>query len=409
MTRLREILLRLESDEDLKKKLEAELAQAAPKESLETYQPPPAETAGPSEADGEQLDDLRVRAGLQKTRKHFFSRLRGLIAGSREIDAGTLGALEELLITSDLGVKTSAALLERLKADVESQGGMTEEQLRRLLRQFVLGILQDEREVAIVPTKVGAATKVVLVVGVNGVGKTTTIGKLAARFSADGAKIVVAACDTFRAAAVEQLQAWGERAGVEVIRGEENAKPSTVAYQAVHRANELQADVLLVDTAGRLHTRVNLMNELSNVSKIIARELPGAPHETLLVLDASTGQNALQQAKEFDQATKLTGIIMTKLDGTPKGGILVAVKDELQVPIRYIGVGEGVRDLREFSAEEFANALFDIEGEEIQAEAPQEKLVANGSTQQSDDLSGVSSGEKKGERKVVRRRRREQL
>ncbi|HQH27560.1 MAG TPA: signal recognition particle-docking protein FtsY, partial [Oligoflexia bacterium] len=206
--------------------------------------------------------------------------------------------------------------------------------------------------------KVDGKPKVVLVAGVNGVGKTTTIGKLAHQFRSRGARVLLAACDTFRAAADEQLDIWAKRAGVEVVSGASGTKPATVAFQAVHRAVEESYDVLLVDTAGRLHTRVNLMNELVHVVQILGRELPGAPHETILVLDGSTGQNALQQARTFHERIKLTGIIVTKLDGTAKGGVIVPIKEELSVPIRYIGVGESITALRPFSAQDFTAALF---------------------------------------------------
>lgn len=304
-----------------------------------------------------------VFSGLSKTRGHFFGRLREILKGRDGLGADQYEALEELLITSDLGVGTSTRLLEQLQERNSEGDELSEDALRSELQGFVLDILKDDVS-QIVPQKRGADPLVVLVVGVNGVGKTTTIGKLAQHFQQSEAfskskgRILLGACDTFRAAAVEQLQAWGERVGVDVWAGEPEAKPSTVAYQAVHKAKDEGYDVLIVDTAGRLHTRVNLMNELENVVQIISRELPGAPHETLLVLDATTGQNALQQAKEFNQRAALSGLVVTKLDGTPKGGIVVAIKDELGVPIRYIGVGEGAADLKVFDAGEFVEAMF---------------------------------------------------
>ncbi|MCB0323922.1 MAG: signal recognition particle-docking protein FtsY [Bdellovibrionales bacterium] len=305
-----------------------------------------------------------VHGGLSKTRKHFFSRLREVFGGRRTLGEAEYAALEELLISSDMGVKTSHALLEKLQAVAREEGELDESTVRARLKGLILEILSASGASEIHPSRQNGEPFVLLVVGVNGVGKTTTIGKLASKFKAEGHRVLLGACDTFRAAAVEQLQAWGRRTDIDVHAGPEGAKPATVAYEALARARSENYDVLIVDTAGRLHTRVNLMNELENVIRILARELPGSPHETLLVLDASTGQNALQQAREFHQRAALTGIVMTKLDGTPKGGITVAVRDELSIPIRYIGVGEGVDDLKPFSAQEFVDALFAEDGEQ---------------------------------------------
>ena len=300
-----------------------------------------------------------VFSGLKKTRDLLFNRLREIV-GAGGISADDYAALEEILVTSDLGIKTSGKLLEALKQE-SAAGTLDEAGLRASLRRSLLKILAGDRPgdggAEIVLRRPNGGPLVVLIVGVNGVGKTTTIGKLAARFTAQGARVLLAACDTFRAAAAEQIEVWAERSGVEVVRGADGAKPATVAFTAVQRAKSEGFDVLLVDTAGRLHTRVNLMNELVAVVKLIERELPGAPHESLLVLDATTGQNALQQAREFHDKVNLSGIIITKLDGTPKGGIVVAIKDELGIPIRYIGVGESIQDLRPFDATEFVEAL----------------------------------------------------
>lgn len=309
-------------------------------------------------------------AGLARSRGAFFQRLSELFGSGRRFDQQTAERFEELLISSDMGVGTSRLLLERAREALEGASPLSPERVQEFLKQQVREILASERPAEIEPRKVDGLPKVVLVVGVNGVGKTTTIGKLGARFADAGSRVMFAACDTFRAAAVEQLKIWGERVGAEVISGAEGAKPTTVAYQAVHAAREAGADVLLIDTAGRLHTRTNLMKELEAVSAIIAREQPGAPHETILVVDGSTGQNALQQARQFNDAANLSGIVITKLDGTPKGGIVVAIRQELGIAIRYIGVGEGVQDLREFDAEQFAEALF----------APTRTAVAGGTT-----------------------------
>jgi len=299
-----------------------------------------------------------LNAGLAKTRSSFFSRLREIFGTKKAISPEAYTALEDLLITSDLGVRTASVFIERLKSSVEQGEEISEAQLREKLKALLREILDAPGAPELVPDKVDGKPKVVLVAGVNGVGKTTTIGKLAHQFRSRGARVLLAACDTFRAAADEQLDIWAKRAGVEVVSGASGTKPATVAFQAVHRAVEESYDVLLVDTAGRLHTRVNLMNELVHVVQILGRELPGAPHETILVLDGSTGQNALQQARTFHERIKLTGIIVTKLDGTAKGGVIVPIKEELSVPIRYIGVGESITALRPFSAQDFTAALF---------------------------------------------------
>jgi len=303
-----------------------------------------------------------IFSGLKKTRDAFFAKLSGVILKRSEIGPEFFEELEELLITSDLGVRTTQSLLAGLKEAVAGGELSKTEDCRAYLKNRILSILESGLPPEIEPNKQNGEPLVILVVGVNGVGKTTTIGKLASRFSSRGAKVLLGAADTFRAAAGEQIEVWAERANVDVLRAAENAKPSTVAYEAVHKGREQHSDVVIIDTAGRLHTRVNLMNELDSVVGIIAREQPGAPHEVLLVLDATTGQNALEQAKEFNARVKLSGIILTKLDGTPKGGILVAVRNELGVPIRYIGVGESAADLKPFSAAEFVDAMF-AEGE----------------------------------------------
>ena len=261
-----------------------------------------------------------------------------------------LEALEESLILADIGAKASAEIVDNLR---ERLVGKDEEKLKALLKDSIYDILKRVEK----PVELTSSPFVIMVLGVNGVGKTTTIGKLAAKYSAEGKSVILAAGDTFRAAAIEQLEGWGERAGCPVIRQAQGGDPGAVAYDAMRAASARRADIVLLDTAGRLHTKVNLMEELKKVRKVAGRELPGAPHENLLVLDASTGQNALSQARLFNEAVGVTGIALTKLDGTAKGGIIVAIARELGIPIRYIGVGETVEDLKEFDAREFVEAL----------------------------------------------------
>ncbi len=296
--------------------------------------------------------------GLTKTRDFFFSRFNSIIGKDAELTEKTFADLEELMITSDLGVKTTTKLLTQLQE--AKKDSTVHFDLKEKLKEELLSILKSGKENSeIKPTKINNQPFVILVIGVNGAGKTTTIGKLASRFAKDGLKVLLGAADTFRAAAVEQIEVWAERANVELHSGKEGAKPATVAYESLKKAQDNNFDVVIIDTAGRLHTKVNLMNELANVLAVIEKLQPGAPQESILVLDAATGQNALEQAREFNQKVKLSGIVITKLDGTPKGGIVVAIKDELGVPIRYVGIGEGVEDLRPFVAEEFIDALFE--------------------------------------------------
>lgn len=323
-----------------------------------------------------------MSSGLEKTRTQLFSRLKSIFTGrGLALSKDSLDELEELLISSDLGVKATKKLLDRVTA----QGEVTESTVRGELMRFVEEALTADTPPEIVPVKRNGEPLVVLVVGVNGVGKTTTIAKLAHQFKAQGAKVLVGAADTFRAAAAEQLEVWAERVGVAIVTGPDGTKPTTIAYQAVHRGKEEGFDVVIIDTAGRLHTRVNLMNELAGVVSLIGREQAGAPHETILVVDATTGQNALQQAREFHDKVTLSGVVVTKLDGTPKGGIVVAIKEELGIPIRYVGLGETVEALRTFDAKEFTEALFEegsSDGEAVTSGVPRrrrrEDSVANG-------------------------------
>lgn len=310
----------------------------------------------PPQQDEEESISLfeRFRRGLSKTQSSLVGRVDNLLRGRSTVDEDLLEELEEILITADLGMQTT----QRLIATLEKGQASEPDQVRRILVSELKKVLQFDAP----PLDPDAsAPYVMLIVGVNGVGKTTTIGKLAHQYVRDGRKVILGAGDTFRAAAAEQLQAWGERAGVDVIRHAEGADPSAVAFDAARAAVARRADLLLLDTAGRLHTKVNLMEELKKMRRVLDREIPGAPHQVLLVLDATTGQNALIQARMFNEAVDLDGIILTKLDGTAKGGIVAAIAAELQVPVRFVGIGEKLEDLRPFDADLFISALFDRE------------------------------------------------
>jgi len=293
-----------------------------------------------------------LRDGLAKTRKSIADKIGTLVLGEK-VDESFLDELEAALISSDVGAKTTSIVLADLKERFTRKELTTTDQVRDRLRELLAEILSTGAS----GLTVSAAPAVILMVGVNGTGKTTTIGKLAHRLKNDGKKVMLAAADTFRAAASEQLAVWGERNGVPVVKHKEGADPGAVVFDALAAAKARGMDVLIVDTAGRLHTKSNLMEELKKVRRILERELPGAPHETLLVLDATTGQNALVQARTFHQAVGITGVVLTKLDGTPKGGIVFAITRELSLPVKFIGVGEGIEDLREFDARDFVEAL----------------------------------------------------
>ncbi|MCZ6468249.1 MAG: signal recognition particle-docking protein FtsY [Candidatus Dadabacteria bacterium] len=302
----------------------------------------------------------RLRRGLSKTQAGLLGRL-GEIISKREIDESLWDDFEETLIMSDLGVNTTMKLRENIETKLSKQSLSSAESITDTLKEEILEILKSAQGA---PIKADVSPFVIMVAGVNGVGKTTTIGKLANMLKQDGRKVMVAAADTFRAAATEQLEVWSKRVGTDFIKGESGGDPSSVAFDAIKAAEARGTDILIIDTAGRLHTKGNLMDELTKMKRIIRRELEGAPHETLLVLDATTGQNAVQQAKLFNEAIEVTGIVLTKLDGTAKGGVIVAIADELNIPVKYIGIGESLSDLREFNADEFVEALF-YSGEEI--------------------------------------------
>jgi fused signal recognition particle receptor len=303
-----------------------------------------------------------LRRGLSKSREAegFFGRLRALFAGKKELSADLTAQIEDVLLTSDVGVETTALLLERVKATLAKSELADPELVWSELRAECLKILEAS---ASGPLELGNKPTVVLMVGVNGAGKTTTIGKLATKLSASGKKCVLAAGDTFRAAAVQQLVVWGERVGCEVVRGKDGADPGSVVFDAIKKAQEIGADVVLADTAGRLHTKSNLMSEMKKIAKTAEKALAGAPHEILLVVDSTNGQNAFAQAKEFKEALPLTGIVLTKLDGTAKGGVVLGVANGLKVPVRYVGLGERPDDLHEFSSDDFVEALLGRESE----------------------------------------------
>ena len=295
----------------------------------------------------------RLRKGLAKTRRILTSDLSKLFAANKKIDDDLLEGLEELLITSDIGVGTALDLIARLSEN--SPKIQDASALRSFLKEELLSIFKAQSPL---PDKLSVHPNIIMVVGVNGVGKTTTIGKIAAKYTGAGKKVLIAAADTFRAAAIEQLGIWADRAGADFVKHKDGADPAAVAYDGMEAALARGADIVLVDTAGRLHTRVNLMEELKKIKRTITKIIPDAPHEIVLVLDATTGQNALSQARLFNDALGITGIVLTKLDGTAKGGIVFSIFSALQIPLKYVGVGENIDDLQPFDPEQFVNALF---------------------------------------------------
>jgi fused signal recognition particle receptor len=309
--------------------------------------PPPAAQPGLLE---------RLKAGIQKTRAGLMEKLEDAVSGRKEIDADVLEELEYALITADIGAKTTAEILERIRQRVDRSQVADIGELKNLIREHLLEILQAaERPIP----QVTEPPAVIMVVGVNGAGKTTSIGKLTRRLQSEGRSVMLCAADTFRAAAIEQLEVWAQRTGAEMIRQQTWADPSAVVFDALQAAKARKVDCVIVDTAGRLHTKTNLMAELEKMRRTAARVIPEAPHEVLLVIEATTGQNGLEQARKFTESSAVTGIILTKLDGTAKGGVVVAISRELNMPIRYIGVGEQLDDLLPFEPENFVASLFD--------------------------------------------------
>jgi fused signal recognition particle receptor len=299
--------------------------------------------------------------GLEKTKESFFTKLGRTVVGKSEVDEDVLDELEEILISSDLGVNTTVKIIERIEERVAKEKYLGTSELDKILREEIAGLLSENNTQDLKDFSLPEDVKkpyVLLVVGVNGVGKTTTIGKLAAQYKNQGKKVILGAADTFRAAAVDQLKMWGDRIGVPVVSHGMNTDPASVAFDAVKQGVEEEADIVIIDTAGRLHTKVNLMNELSKIKRVIQKFVSEAPHEVLLVLDGSTGQNAMIQAREFTKATQITALAITKLDGTAKGGVVIGISEEFKIPVKYIGVGEKVEDLQVFNKMEFVDSFF---------------------------------------------------
>lgn len=298
--------------------------------------------------------------GLEKTKTNFFQKIGKAVAGKSTVDDEVLDELEEVLITSDVGVDTTIKIINRIEERVARDKYLNVDELNMILKEEIAALLSENKTEDITGFDIPQETKpyVILVVGVNGVGKTTTIGKLAAHYKKEGKKVILGAADTFRAAAVDQLILWGERVGVEVVSHGMNTDPGAVAFEAVKKGVEKDADVVIIDTAGRLHTKVNLMNELAKIRRVVQKFIEDAPQEVLLILDGSTGQNAFIQAREFTKATDVNSIAITKLDGTAKGGVVIGISDEFKIPVKYIGIGEKIDDLQVFNKYEFVDSLF---------------------------------------------------
>lgn len=296
----------------------------------------------------------KIKEGLKKTKDAMMRQVEGVIHSFTKIDEDFMEELEEVLIMSDMGAVTAEEICDRLRKRIKETGITDTSQVKALLKEIIANMLREEE-----PMKLSTTPSIIFVIGVNGAGKTTTIGKLAAGFKAQGKKVLVGAADTFRAAAIEQLEVWTQRSGVEIVKHQEGSDPAAVVYDSIEAAKARNADILLIDTAGRLHNKKNLMDELGKMFRIVSQRAEGCDVETLLVLDATTGQNAVNQAEQFMQAAKITGIVLTKLDGTAKGGIVVAIKNQLGLPVRYVGVGEKIDDLQEFVPEDFVEALFE--------------------------------------------------
>ncbi|GAA0349789.1 signal recognition particle-docking protein FtsY [Bacillus horti] len=310
----------------------------------------------------------KFKEGLEKTRNSFAEKVNDLVSRYRKVDEEFFEELEEILIQADVGVNTVLELVEDIKKEAKRRKLEDSSQIRPLISEKLTELLKKAEEDNALNMAASGLT-IVLIVGVNGVGKTTTIGKLSHRLKSEGKKVVLAAGDTFRAGAIEQLEVWGQRAGVDVVKHKEGSDPAAVVYDAIQAAKSREADVLICDTAGRLQNKTNLMDELNKVYRVVQREVPEAPHETLLVLDSTTGQNALSQARTFGKSAGVTGLVLTKLDGTAKGGIVIAIRNELDIPVKFVGLGEQMDDLQVFDAEQFIHGLFsDLVDEEVEKE-----------------------------------------
>ncbi len=312
----------------------------------------------PAPQEQEELEALEK--GLEKTKEGFLSKMGRAVLGKSKVDEDVLDELEEILLSSDVGVPTTLKIIDRIERRVERDKFVSTEELDQVLREEIAALLEENQSADLQHAFAEPKQKpyVIMVVGVNGVGKTTTIGKLASQFHQNGLKVVLGAADTFRAAAVDQLKLWGERVGVPVIDHGMNTDPASVAYDAVKKGVEMNADIVIIDTAGRLHTKVNLMTEFTKIKRVVQKFIPDAPHEVLLVLDGSTGQNAFIQAQEFTKATEVTALAITKLDGTAKGGVVIGISDQFKIPVKYIGVGEKISDLQVFNRSTFVESLF---------------------------------------------------
>ena len=300
----------------------------------------------------------KLEKSLEKTKTSLFNKITKTVVGKSKIDDNDLDEIEEILITSDIGVETSLKIIDRLEKRVEKDKYINSDELTDILKKEIEELLVVSKDINLEVDSVENVPYVIMVVGVNGVGKTTTIGKLAHKFKKAGLKVVLGAADTFRAAAVEQLVIWSERVGVDIVKQAMGSDPASVAFDTIQSAMSKNADVVIIDTAGRLHNKINLMNELSKIKNVMNKVVTNAPHDVLLVLDASTGQNAIEQAKQFSSVTQVNSLALTKLDGTAKGGVVIGISDQLQIPVRYIGVGEGMEDLQMFNKEDFVNTLF---------------------------------------------------
>ena len=353
-----------EIEEEVEEVVEEPKAEEIEEEVEEVVKEPKAEETEEEVEDKSQIetddDSESLKKGLEKTKKSFFSKLKSAVLGKSKIDDDVLDDLEEVLITSDVGVETTVKIIERIEERVSKDKYTSINELNNILKEEIVNILaENSSDLDAFDVSEDTVPYVILVVGVNGVGKTTTIGKLAAQFKEGGLKVLIGAADTFRAAAVDQIQMWGKKVGVDVVSHGMNTDPASVAYDTVKKAVEEKYHVVIIDTAGRLHTKLNLMNELSKIKRVVQKFKPDAPHEVMLILDGSTGQNAFVQAEEFTKATDVNSITITKLDGTAKGGVVIGITDRFKIPIKYVGVGEKVGDLKLFHKGEFVSSFFD--------------------------------------------------